>query len=105
MLVEGAVQMPVCGSLDRERLLFLFLFLKTDLLNESRKVLHVAPEVKLSHTLQKHIGLDFMTADLHSKKVMLKMDITNIQLPDDSLDVIPKTTINTLSFARTRSKL
>ena len=35
---------PVCGSLDRERLLYLYLRHKTDLLDGPRKLLHVAPE-------------------------------------------------------------
>jgi SAM-dependent methyltransferase len=80
---------PVCGSLDRERLLYLFLLHKTDIFNNSPKnILHMAPERILSGILAKNTALNYLTADLHSKHVMVKMDILNIQFPDRHFDAI-----------------
>jgi hypothetical protein len=45
-------QCPVCGSLDRERLLFLYLRRKTDLFARPNRLLHVAPEPVLEKILR-----------------------------------------------------
>ena len=79
---------PLCGSFDRERLLYLFLLHRTDIFEKHMKVLHVAPEAALSKILRSQRDLDYVTADLYSQDVMFKMDITQIQFPDNSFDVI-----------------
>lgn len=79
---------PVCGSLERERLLYLYLLHKTDIFKKPQKVLHVAPEARVGEILQNQAVLDYLTADLYTKNVMIKMDITNIQFPDNSFDAI-----------------
>lgn len=79
---------PVCGSLDRERLLYLYLLHKTDIFEKSQKVLHIAPEPDLADILRNQAVVDYLTADLYSKDVMIKMDITNIQFPDNFFDAI-----------------
>lgn len=78
----------VCGSLDRERLIYLFLLNKTDIFKRPQRVLHVAPEQRLSEVLGKQSSLDYLVADLGSEDVMVKMDITNIQYPDCCFDSI-----------------
>ena len=77
---------PVCGSWDRERLVYLYLLHKTDIFETPQKVLHVAPEAQLADVLRKQASVDYLTADLNRNDVMLKMDITNIQFPDNSFD-------------------
>ncbi len=79
---------PVCGSVDRERLLYLYLLHKTDIFEKPKKLLHVAPEAKLAIELQSKDTIDYLSADISSKYVMVKMDITAIQYPDNSFDVI-----------------
>ncbi|PZU94866.1 MAG: methyltransferase [Pseudanabaena sp.] len=79
---------PVCTSLDRERLLHLYLIHKTDLFNRPYKLLHVAPEPRLKEVLQSSPNLDYLTADFYVDTVMVKMDITDIQYPDNSFDAI-----------------
>jgi len=79
---------PVCGSLDRERLLYLFLLWNTDLFDTPKTLLHVAPEPRVANILAAQTHVDYLTADLHSKEVMLTMDITDIRLPDSSFDAI-----------------
>lgn len=81
-------QCPVCKSTDRERLLYLYLSNKTNFFAEQIKLLHVAPEPALSAVIGKHSNIDYLTADLNSASAMVKMDITEIDYPDQSFDVI-----------------
>ncbi len=37
---------------------------------------------------QKHLGAGYITADLYNPRAMVNMDITSIQFPDESFDVI-----------------
>jgi len=79
---------PACGSLDRERLLYLYLLHKSDIFTRPCKLLHLAPEEQLEKVLRRCSNIDHVTADLLSPIVMARMDITRIPLPDDSFDVI-----------------
>ena len=82
---------PVCGALDRERLLYLYLARKTDLFLPGaapKRVLHVAPEARLSQVLAAQGHLDYLTADLEPAGVAVRMDVTDIRYPDGHFDVI-----------------
>jgi predicted SAM-dependent methyltransferase len=79
---------PVCYSLDRERLLFLYLSHKTTLFAGRYRVLHIAPEQQVKTVLSQKMNLDYLTADLLESDVMIKMDVTDIQFHDDSFDAI-----------------
>ena len=78
-----------CSALERHRLLGLFLQKKTDLFDgKPKKILHVAPEPCLESMLKERLGGDYLTADLFNPRAMVKMDICDIQYPDQSFDVI-----------------
>jgi SAM-dependent methyltransferase len=79
---------PVCGSNDRERLLFLYLRHKTEIFSRPVKLLHVAPEPALSGLLGKQVNIEYLTADLENPEAMEVMDVTNIGHRDGSFDVI-----------------
>jgi SAM-dependent methyltransferase len=79
---------PVCGSFDRERLLYLYLLYKTDIFKKQTKLLHIAPELSLSSILKKKNNIDYLTADLNSKGVMIQMDVTDMPYPDYTFDAI-----------------
>jgi SAM-dependent methyltransferase len=80
---------PVCGSLERHRLIHLYLRQRTDLFDGRRKkMLHVAPEEQLSTLFASAPGINYLSADLLSPKAMIRMDITDIQYPDETFDVI-----------------
>jgi SAM-dependent methyltransferase len=79
---------PVCGSLDRERLVFLYLASKTDVFEGRRTLLHVAPEERLSLALRSASGVTYLSADIASREAMVNMDVTAIGLPSSSLDVV-----------------
>jgi SAM-dependent methyltransferase len=78
-----------CGALERHRLLWLFLSTKTDLFDgKAKKMLHVAPELCFENRFKRLLGSNYITADLLDNRAVVKMDITNIQCPDQSFDVV-----------------
>lgn len=82
-------QCAYCGALERHRFLWLYLLRKTDLFDGTpKKMLHVAPELCFESRFKKQLGDNYLTADLFNALAMVKMDITNIEYPDQSFDVI-----------------
>jgi SAM-dependent methyltransferase len=78
-----------CRSLERHRFFWLYAQAHTDLFDGRRKrVLHVAPEPCFVGQLRRRLGNGYLTADLMSPRAMVKMDITAIQFPDATFDVI-----------------
>jgi len=78
-----------CRSLERHRLLWLFVTRRTDLFDGRPKtMLHVAPEPCLEPRFRASLGDGYLTADLTDPRAMLKMDVTDIAFPDESFDVI-----------------
>ena len=81
-------QCPKCGSLERHRLLWLYIQHRTNLLTHHLKILHVAPEPVLQQKLSCLDNLDYVSVDLESSLAEVKMDITDIGYSDNSFDVI-----------------
>jgi predicted O-methyltransferase YrrM len=84
-------QCPNCGSLERHRLVWLYFERKTNLFDPPRKkMLHIAPEAAFADRLANHPAIDYLSGDLESPwhQAMVKMDITNITMPDNAFDVI-----------------
>ena len=79
---------PVCGSNDRERLLYLYVSNRTNVFKKSLKLLHVSPEPRMRDVLQNRKDIDYLTADINPKGVMIQMDITHIQFPENFFDFI-----------------
>jgi len=78
-----------CLSLERHRFVWYFFKEKTNLFKkENIKILHVAPEKPFENQLKELVGKSYITADLFNPDAMVKMDITNIQYPDESFNVI-----------------
>ena len=78
-----------CDALERHRLLWLYLNKHTDLFDgKPKKVLHVAPELCFESRFRQRLGDSYITADLFNPRAMVSMDITDIQYPDESFDVI-----------------
>ena len=87
--VRPDVRCARCGSLERHRLVWLYFTAKTDLFDgKAKRVLHVAPEQCFEGRLRQRLGAGYLTADLLDPHVMERMDITSIQHPDESFDVI-----------------
>jgi SAM-dependent methyltransferase len=79
---------PVCYSSDRIRLLYLFLKSRTGIFKEPLSLLHIAPNDSIKKKLEENKQLDYLTADIDQEKVMEQMDITRINYPEGSFDVI-----------------
>lgn len=78
---------PSCLSLERHRLLWLYLTRETDLLRRPQRILHIAPEVCLMKGLRRQAA-DYTTADLESPLAELHFDVQRIPLCDASCDVL-----------------
>lgn len=93
MLYDGTVfrysaQCPGCKSLERHRLLFLYLKYRTNFFREKVKVLHIAP-MKILHTIFKNkSNLNYICINLNPSKDTIKMDVSNLLFKDNSFDVI-----------------
>lgn len=79
---------PGCGSLERHRLLWLYLKDRTNFFTDRLRVLDVAPIRFFSEQCTRLPNIDYVSADISSSLAKLKIDITNISLPDDSFDCI-----------------
>jgi hypothetical protein len=80
---------PRCRSLERHRLLWLFLKNKTDLFNGVEKtVLHFAPEPCFKGRFENLTNVRYIVSDFDSSEPGKKIDITNIPLADQSVDAI-----------------
>ena len=80
---------PICASMQRHRLAWLFLSRSTDLFDgASKKMLHIAPERGLARRFRWIPNLDYISADLNDPSSMVRMDVTNIQYADNTFDVI-----------------
>lgn len=79
---------PSTLSLERHRLLWLYLKNETDFFTENLKVLHFAPEQAFYKRFRKLKNLDYTTTDLYSPLADVKADICNLPFNDNSYDVI-----------------
>lgn len=78
-----------CGALERHRFLWLYFSKMTNLFDETpKRMLHVAPEKCFESRLRNRLEKDYITADLLNPRVMVRMDITDIQYPDGYFDVV-----------------
>lgn len=78
---------PSTLSLERHRLLWLYLTNETDFFTSKKKVLHMAPEQCFLARFRK-LNHDYKTADLDSPIADVKADIINLPFNDNSFDVI-----------------
>lgn len=67
---------------------WLFLTGRTDLLDGGKRLLHVAPEVCFRRSLERLPNITYLSADYDSALAMERMDIMNIEYPDESFDVV-----------------
>ncbi len=80
---------PACGSLERHRLLKIVAEQRTDLFDGARKrILHIAPEEAIERLIRQLHRVTYLSADLQDPRAAVKMDITNIDYPDNSFEVI-----------------
>ena len=79
---------PSTLSLERHRLLWLFLQRETDFFTANKNVLHIAPEQCFLSLFKKQKNLKYITADLCSPIADVKADICNLPFDENSFDVV-----------------
>lgn len=79
---------PSTLSLERHRLLWLYLQRETGFFRDRLKVLHFAPEQAFYSRFRKLKNLDYTTTDLNSPLADVKADICQLPFEDDSYDFI-----------------
>jgi SAM-dependent methyltransferase len=79
---------PECLSLERHRLMWLYLKNKTNFFTQPLTLLHIAPEHCFIKRFEALPNLNYLSADIESPLAKLKMDIHNIPLEDNSVDVV-----------------
>lgn len=79
---------PGTLSLERHRLLWLYLDRQTDFFRQPLKVLHVAPEQIFYQRFKAMPQWQYTTVDLHSPLADIKADIGQLPFGDDQFDLI-----------------
>lgn len=79
---------PKCLSLERHRLIWLFLKNKTCFFKSNLKALHIAPEQCFYKNFKKLKNINYTTVDLESPLADIKADIQNMPFENNYFDVI-----------------
>lgn len=78
---------PNCLSLERHRLMWLFLKERTDFFQSSKKILHIAPEICFIDRFETIHKDNYITADIESPLAKVKLDVHDMPFPDNSFDI------------------
>ena len=84
---ENAIA-PDSLSLERHRLMWLFLKNKTNFFTDNLKFLHIAPEYCFIKIFKGMKNLDYLTADLISPWADVRMDVHDIPFEENTFDVV-----------------
>ena len=86
--VRDGVLCPNCFSLERHRLMWLFLKNETGFFIEKLKVLHIAPEQCFHKKFRAMPNLYYITADLESPLADVKLDVQKMPFDNSTFDVV-----------------
>jgi SAM-dependent methyltransferase len=86
--LTGNSKCPGCSSLERQRLLWLYLNQKINIQNKKIKLLNVAPDLAIQSKLRSLNNIDYISIDLESKLAMQKQDLTNLTFNENYFDAI-----------------
>ncbi len=80
---------PICFSRPRHRLSWLYMCKKTNLLDGvPKRLLHLAPEMEFTRRFRAIPGVIYLSADLDHPGAMRRIDLTDIDWPAESFDLI-----------------
>ena len=79
---------PDSLSLERHRLMWLYLKERTNFFTDELRVLHIAPELCFIKIFKSMPNLDYLTADLESPLAEIKMDVHEIPFEENRFDVV-----------------
>ncbi|HIP80440.1 MAG TPA: class I SAM-dependent methyltransferase, partial [Kiloniellaceae bacterium] len=78
---------PTCGSLERHRLLWVYLTRHTTLLRQLASILHVAPEPCLESNLRPLPNLHYCSLDLYNPAADVHADLCRLPFPAARFDL------------------
>ncbi len=78
---------PDSASLERHRVIWLFLKTETDFFQKPQHFLHVAPEYCFLKKFKKQKNLKYITGDLGSPWADVKLDVRNLPFAENTFDV------------------
>ncbi len=79
---------PNCTTMERYRLLYLYLINETDFFKKRHTVLDIAPRNEFAQICKDTPSLRYVSVDLMSKRAMTHADITRLSLPSNTFDYI-----------------
>ena len=79
---------PGCSSLERHRLLWLYLKSKQNILTSKINLLNISPDYATQTKLKRLANINYTSIDLKSSLAMYKEDLTNLSFKDNSFDAI-----------------
>jgi len=79
---------PWCLSLERHRLLWLYLLDKTGIFSQPIRLLHLAPEYPLYQAFRAAPNIRYVTAGLDAAFMQVEMDLVHTPLKDNLFEVI-----------------
>jgi len=79
---------PNCLSLERHRLLWLYLKKKTNLFTDNLSFLHIAPELCFIDYFRKLENIKYTTADLESPWADIHLNVEDMPIESSSYDVL-----------------
>ena len=79
---------PKCLSLERHRLMWLYLNRKTHFFKSEYRLLHVAPEQVFYKLFRNQKNLNYLTIDLESPLADIKMNLEEMTFDNEEFDVI-----------------
>lgn len=80
-------QCPVCGSLERHRMLWLYLCGNAEFFDPDNRVLHMAPEECLQHCFGGHFGDKYVTMDRYDARSRVRANFTDLPFAEGLFDV------------------
>jgi SAM-dependent methyltransferase len=82
------VQCPSCGSVERHRIMWLYLKERTDFLRRRQRVLHLAPEPCMVPHFRRHHGAGYVTLDRFNEFVNVEADMKALPSADGQFDMV-----------------
>jgi hypothetical protein len=86
--IKSNSKCPGCSSLERQRLLWLYLTKELNILTSKIKLLNIAPDYAIQTKLKKQENINYISIDLQSPLAMQKDDLTNLRFDKNAFDAI-----------------
>ena len=86
--IKSNVKCPGCSSLERHRLLWLYLKSKQNILTSKINLLNISPDYATQTKLKNLANINYKSINLKSSLAMYNEDLTNLSFKDNSFDAI-----------------